>query len=118
MPGYLAKQSELKCKDVDAVLVFCVNDSAVMEAWGKDQGIAGSMITFLADPHSELAKGLGLELTDARVVGCLGTPRVKRCSLLVEDNEVKIVNVACADDDPAGDDRPECTFVEKMLADL
>ena len=37
VPAYLAKQSELKAKGISEVIVYCVNDMAVMEAWAKDQ---------------------------------------------------------------------------------
>lgn len=37
VPAYLAKQSELKAKGISEVVVYCVNDMAVMEAWAKDQ---------------------------------------------------------------------------------
>ena len=39
MPGYLAKQAELKAKGVSDVIVWCVNDTAVMDAWAKDQKV-------------------------------------------------------------------------------
>eukprot|EP00418_Pyrodinium_bahamense_P063390 CAMPEP_0179090998 /NCGR_PEP_ID=MMETSP0796-20121207/41546_1 /TAXON_ID=73915 /ORGANISM="Pyrodinium bahamense, Strain pbaha01" /LENGTH=51 /DNA_ID=CAMNT_0020788581 /DNA_START=34 /DNA_END=185 /DNA_ORIENTATION=+ len=50
----MAKEAELKAKGVSDVLVYCVNDGAVMTAWAADQGIEGSMITFLGDTRSEL----------------------------------------------------------------
>ena len=34
--------------------MYCVNDAAVMAAWAEDQGVKGSMISFLADTRSEL----------------------------------------------------------------
>jgi phage terminase small subunit len=37
VPAYLAKQSELKAKGISEVVVYCVNDMAVMEAWAKAQ---------------------------------------------------------------------------------
>ena len=54
MPGYLAAQEELKKKGVDEVIVYCVNDGAVMDAWGVDQKIERSIVTFFADPRSEV----------------------------------------------------------------
>lgn len=105
MPGYLAKQAELKAKGVDEVIVYCVNDGAVMEAWAKDQKVEGSMIAFLADTRCELTKALDLTL-EAPV---LGNTRCKRFSMLLEDGVVKVMNVA------GGDVPDEETFVEKML---
>lgn len=40
------------------MIVYCVNDGAVMDAWAKDQGVEGSMVTFLADTRCELTKAL------------------------------------------------------------
>lgn len=118
MPGYLKKQDELKAKGVSDVVVFCVNDGAVMKAWAKDQGIEGSIITFLGDPRSELTDALGLVLDHPGPMSVLGTTRCKRFSLLVDNGVVKTVNVAASDTDPAGDDDPTISLVEKMLDDL
>lgn len=103
---------------MDEVIVYSVNDAAVMQAWEKDQGTEGSLINLLADPTSVLTKDLGLVLDDSGVMGVLGNPRCKRFSLLVKDCVVKSVNVAAAEGDPAGDDAPEVSMVEKMLKDL
>merc|ERR1719373_1160895 len=74
VPGYLAKQAELKAKGVSEVLVYCVNDGAVMEGWAKDQGIQGSMVSFLADTRSELTKALDLVLDAEPAMAVLGNP--------------------------------------------
>jgi len=118
VPGYLAKQDDLKEKGVSDVIVFCVNDGAVMTAWAKAQNVEGSMISFLGDPGSELTQALGLVLDDAGLMGVLGNPRCKRFSMLVDDGVIKIMNVAAAPDDPAGDSNPTVSLVEKMLEDL
>mmetsp|Transcript_14951 Transcript_14951/g.32863 ORF Transcript_14951/g.32863 Transcript_14951/m.32863 type:complete len:80 (-) Transcript_14951:252-491(-) len=76
-----------------------------MDAWAKDQGVAGSMVTFLADTRCELTKGLDLSL-DAPVLGNL---RCLRHSMLVEDGVIKAMNVA---KDGVPDEE---TFVEKIL---
>ena len=105
MPGYLAKQADLKAKGVDEVIVYCVNDGAVMDAWGKTFPAQGSIVEFLADTRCELTNALDLTL-DAPV---LGNTRCKRFSMLVEDGVIKTLNVA------GGDVPDEETFVEKML---
>lgn len=109
MPGYLAKQAELKEKGVDEVLVYCVNDGAVMEGWAKDQGVAGSMITFLADTRGEMTKALDLVLDAEPVLAKLGNPRCERFAMVVEDGEIKSMAVA------GGDVPDEATFAEAML---
>lgn len=89
--------------------MYCVNDGAVMEAWGKSQGIDGSMITFLADTRCELTKALGLVLDAPPAMAVLGNPRCKRFAMLIEDGVVSAINVS-------GDGVPdEATFVEAML---
>ena len=45
---------------IDEVLVYCVNDGAVMEGWAREQKVKGSMITFLADTRTELTEALVL----------------------------------------------------------
>lgn len=118
MPGYLDKEDELKAKGVSDVLVFCVNDSAVMTGWAADQGVEGSIITFLGDPRRELTDALDLVLDAPGPMSVLGSKRCKRFSMLVDDGIIKTLNVAAYEDDPAGDDRPTVTLVEKMLEDL
>mmetsp|Transcript_55984 Transcript_55984/g.121822 ORF Transcript_55984/g.121822 Transcript_55984/m.121822 type:complete len:81 (+) Transcript_55984:350-592(+) len=80
-----------------------------MEAWAKDQKIAGSMITFLADTQCELTKALGDLTLDAPV---LGNTRCKRFSLIVENGVIKKMAVA------GGDVPDEATFAEAMLKEL
>jgi len=118
VPGYLRKQDELKAKGVTDVLVYCVNDGAVMKGWAQDQGVEGSMVSLMADPRSEVTEALGLVMDHPGPMSVLGTPRCKRFSMLVDDGYIKAVNVAATDSDPAGDDDPSISLVEKMLGDL
>jgi peroxiredoxin len=114
----LKKQGELKAAGVDSVYVYAVNDGAVMGAWEKDQGTMGSIIQLVGDTRSEFTKALDLVLDHPGPMGVLGNPRCKRFSMLVKDCTIKTLNVAAAEDDPAGDDRPEVSMVDKMLEDL
>jgi len=118
VPGYLARQAELKAKGVSDVLVYCVNDGAVMTAWAQKQGVEGSMVTCLGDPRRELTDALGLVLDHPGPMSVLGTKRCKRFSMLIDDGTIKTINVAATEDDPAGDDNPKISLVEKMLMDL
>jgi len=118
VPGYLAFEDELKAKGVSDVLVYCVNDGAVMKAWAEDQGTEDSIITMLGDPRSEMTRALDLVLDHPGPMSVLGTPRCKRFSMLIDDGVIKTINVAASEDDPAGDDDPSVTLVEKMLKDL
>lgn len=104
--------------NITDVIIYAVNDGAVMTAWAKDQGVEGSCLKFLADPRSEFTKSLDLVLDHPGPMSVLGNPRCKRFSMLVEDGVVKTINVAAAENDPAGDDNPTVSLVEKMLEDI
>lgn len=98
------------------MLIYCVNDGAVMTAWGKDQGIEESMIKFFGDPSGEFTKAVGMEMTHAGPisVGIIG--RCKRFALYVVDGEVKYQAIAeDPDHDPAGDEFPEETLADALL---
>jgi len=86
-----------------------------VQAWGKDLGIEGSMITFVADPAATLTKALGMEMTHPGPpsVGIIG--RCKRFAIHADDEEVKAVCVSEGPDDPAGDNDPSASLVENML---
>jgi 2-Cys peroxiredoxin 5 len=114
----LAKAAELKAKGVSDVIVYCVNDGAVMDGWAKDQGVEGSIITFLGDTRMELTKALDVVMDHPGPMGVLGNPRCKRFSMLIEDGVIKTVNVAEAEGDPSGDGDPSVSMVDKMLGDL
>mmetsp|Transcript_70136 Transcript_70136/g.196300 ORF Transcript_70136/g.196300 Transcript_70136/m.196300 type:complete len:94 (+) Transcript_70136:810-1091(+) len=64
---------------IDEIIVFCVDNAAVMDAWAKDQGIDDKgIITFMGDPRGELTKALGVEMTHPGPCGKLGPGRCKR----------------------------------------
>jgi len=116
VPGYLAKEDALKKLGVDEVIIYCVNDGAVMDAWAADQGVAkDSIIKLMGDPYGELTEKLDMEMTHSgpKSVGLID--RSKRFALYIDDGVVKIVKVAEAEDDPAGDARPDITLAESMI---
>lgn len=108
----------MKAKGVSDVIVYCVNDGAVMTAWAADQGVEGSIISFLGDPRSEMTKALGMVLEHPGPMSVLGNPRCKRFSMLIDDGVIKTINVAEGPDDPAGDDKPDVSLAENMLTQL
>jgi peroxiredoxin len=87
----------------------------LVQAWAKDQGIEGSMVTFFADPAAELTKALDMEMTHPGPpsVGIIG--RCKRFAIHAIDEEVKAVVVSEGPDDPAGDNDPSATLAPAML---
>lgn len=88
LPGFVAKQAEIRARGVDAIAVTAVNDVFVLDAWAKASGAEG--IEFLADGNAEFSKATGLDL-DGTGFG-LG-PRSKRYAMLVEDGVVRVLHV-------------------------
>lgn len=117
VPGYLEKEDSFKKKlGIDEILIYCVNDGAVMGAWSADQGVPDdSIVKLMADPYGDVTGELDMELTHAgpKSVGLIN--RCKRFALYVVDGVVQIVRVAEAEDDPAGDDRPDITLAGAMF---
>jgi len=60
VPGYLEEVDALKALGIDEVIIYCVNDGAVMDAWAKDQKVDGSdTITMMGDPSGSVTRGSG-----------------------------------------------------------
>jgi len=108
LPGYLDKAGEIKAKGVDAILVTSTNDVFVLDAWAKATGAAG-VIEFLSDGNADFAKEIGLSM-DGSGFG-MGT-RSRRYSMLVEDGQVKALNV----EEAAG--KADLSGAETMLQQL
>lgn len=81
LPGFVDHADEILAKGVDTIACMAVNDTFVMDAWGKDRGV-GDKVVMLADGNGEYAQALGLEL-DASGFG-MGT-RGQRFALIVDD---------------------------------
>jgi peroxiredoxin len=118
VPEYKAARNELRAKGIDSVLVYCVNDPAVMEAWAKDQKIAGSPVEFFSDTSGVLTEALGTVLDAPGPVSSLGGKRCKRFALVVDDGVVKYVGVSESPDDPAGDKDISASSAKGVLAVL
>ena len=127
VPGYLAKQGDLQKLGVDDIIVYCVNDGAVMAAWATDQKVASlkdseddpsKILHLYADPYGLVTTALGMELTHKgpKMKGLIG--RSKRFAMYVVDGKVEIFKVAEAKDDPAGDDKPDITLAEAMMHEI
>jgi len=84
LPGYVSHAAELKGKGVDEIACLAVNDPFVMEAWGKDQHVGGS-VRMLADGSGDFTKALDLVL-DLSAIG-LGV-RGSRFAMVVDDGTV------------------------------
>ena len=117
--------SELKAIGIDEVMLYCVNDAAVMKAWAKDQkvttegteGSSDNNIVFYADPTGTFTKACDMIMDHPGPIGVGLLGRCKRFALYVEDSVVKYHVVAeDVDFDPAGDDFPEKVLPPQMIA--
>lgn len=89
LPGYIKHSADIRAKGVDTVACMSVNDTFVMDAWGRDKQ-TGDKVTMLADGNGTYTKALGLEL-DASGFG-MGQ-RSQRFALVVDNGVVKQVHV-------------------------
>lgn len=93
-----------------------------MSAWADHQecGQDGehSIVNMLADPHGRFTDAMGLRMSHEGPQEIFGHGRSKRYSAMFDDGVLKILNVAEAEDDPAGDTAPQHSLVEKMLESL
>jgi peroxiredoxin len=88
LPSYVKNAEALRSKGVDAIVCTAVNDPAVMRAWGQAQKADG--VTMLSDGNGEFARALGVE-ADMSKHG-MGH-RSRRYSMLVDDGEIKQLNL-------------------------
>lgn len=100
---------------VSEVLLYCVNDGAVMRAWAKDQKTNGTMVTMLGDPLGEFTEACGMELAHPAPHSKGLVRRCKRWAMYVVNNVVEYVAVSEAENDPAGDNFPEATCAPAMI---
>jgi len=111
----MSHQDGLKELGIDSVIVWCVNDSAVMQAWAKNQKVGLSMLKFMGDPASELTRALDMEMTHEgpKSVGIMN--RCKRHAIYVENGTMRLIKISEKEDDPAGDADPSQTLAESMI---
>ena len=87
LPGYVALADKIKAKGIDSIICLSVNDAFVMDAWGKANN--AEEIIMLADGNGHFTKQIGLDMNTSNFGGL----RSLRYSMLVEDGEVKKLNV-------------------------
>ncbi len=90
LPSFMRTAEAFRAKGIDEIFCVAVNDARVMEHWDKSAGASDAGITMLADWNSELTKALGLEFT---VPAAGFKDRMTRCSMLIEDGEVKVLQL-------------------------
>jgi glutaredoxin/glutathione-dependent peroxiredoxin len=89
LPGYVRHAEEILAKGVDTIACMAVNDTFVMDAWGKDKNV-GNQVRMLADGNGSYTKALGLEL-DASGFG-MGK-RSQRFAIVIQDGVVKQLHI-------------------------
>ena len=89
LPGFVRNSDEILSKGVDQIVCLSVNDSFVMDAWGKDKG-TGDKILMLGDGNGDFTEATGLTM-DGSGFG-LGS-RSLRYSMIVDDNSVTKLNL-------------------------
>jgi len=115
VPGYIEHQDELRAVGIDEVIVYCVNDGAVMDAWAQDQKIEGTIVSFFADPYQSLTNFLGMNLDHPGPISLGLTNRCKRNAIYFENGVAQFTRIAESPDDPAGDDHPEITCAPSII---
>lgn len=88
LPGFVVDADKLKAKGVDSIVCTSVNDTFVMDAWGKAHN--AEQIIMLADGLGELARALGL--TQDRTASQMGI-RSQRYAMIVNDGVVDVLNI-------------------------
>ena len=88
LPGFVVDADTLKAKGVDSIICTSVNDTFVMDAWGKAHN--AEQIIMLADGVAEFAKAVGL--TQDRTASQMGI-RSQRYAMIVNDGVVEVLNI-------------------------
>ncbi|MEA1080310.1 peroxiredoxin [Marinobacter qingdaonensis] len=88
LPGFVVDADKIKAKGVDRIICTSVNDTFVMDAWGKAHN--AEEIVMLADGMGDFAKALGL--TQDRTANQMGI-RSQRYAMIVDDGVVKLLNI-------------------------
>ncbi|KJX95669.1 peroxisomal matrix protein [Zymoseptoria brevis] len=108
IPPYIAQIDKLTAKGVDFVVVIASNDSWVMNAWGKVNGVKGdSKIMFMSDTKSVFYKNHGWDAGPGRA------DRSHRWVMVIErDGTVSVADVEKTTKDV------DVTSVEAVLTKL
>jgi peroxiredoxin len=88
LPGFVVNADKLRAKGVDSIICTSVNDTFVMDAWGKAHNAED--LIMLADGLGEFAKAL--DLTQDRTASQMGI-RSQRYAMVVNDGTVELLNI-------------------------
>eukprot|EP00526_Cylindrotheca_closterium_P020012 CAMPEP_0113649902 /NCGR_PEP_ID=MMETSP0017_2-20120614/26536_1 /TAXON_ID=2856 /ORGANISM="Cylindrotheca closterium" /LENGTH=139 /DNA_ID=CAMNT_0000562345 /DNA_START=271 /DNA_END=686 /DNA_ORIENTATION=+ /assembly_acc=CAM_ASM_000147 len=101
IPTYFSHQAGLKQLGIDNVIIYSVNDSAVVGIWNKKlveeaaaAGITNSLLTFFGDPSGAFTKACGMELDQTPELTHMGLfGRCKPFALYIDKGVVRNVEV-------------------------
>jgi glutaredoxin/glutathione-dependent peroxiredoxin len=79
LPGFLANADKLRAAGIDRIVCGAANDHHVVKTWAETTDAVGK-VDFIADPHAELARAMGIDRTTAD----LGL-RYRRSAMLIEN---------------------------------
>lgn len=85
LPGFMIKSQEVKSHGIDEIYCLSVNDSFVMNAWKKDQGVDDEL-KVIPDGNGEFTEKMGL-LADKKNLGF--GPRSWRYAMVVKDGVIE-----------------------------
>ncbi|MAZ40553.1 peroxiredoxin [bacterium] len=110
LPGYEEKYDELKALGVDEVYCMSVNDSFVMNAWAKDQGVKN--VKMIPDGSGEFTEAIGMLVKKDN----LGFgKRSWRYSMFVDDGDIKKSFIEPGFQDDCPTDPFEVSDVDNMI---
>ena len=89
IPQFIESATAIKEAGADEILAMSVNDPFVVTAFANKLG-GGKHINYIADGNGEFTKALGLDFDLSAVQ--LGPIRMKRCSLIANNNSLIEVN--------------------------
>jgi len=113
LPGYEQKYDDLKALGINEVYCMSVNDTFVMNAWAKDQGI--KKVKMIPDGSGEFTEKVGMLVTKNN----LGFgKRSWRYSMFVDNGEIKKAFLEPGFQNDCPTDPFEVSDVDTMIAYL
>lgn len=113
LPGYEANYQEFKALGVDEIYCISVNDSFVMNAWSKDQGV--NNVKLIPDGSGEFTRKMGMLVKKDNLGFGM---RSWRYSMFVDDGVVKKAFVEPEFGDDCPSDPFEVSDAETILSYL
>lgn len=88
LPSFLANWDKLKAAGVSRIVCGAANDHHVVKAWAEASNALGK-IDFISDASAAFAKALGVD----NPTSDLGSPRYRRCAMLIRQGIVEDIFV-------------------------